>query len=368
MVVRSAKALRVTETNSVAPVNDSGILLQAEAWRRAGRGVAIATVVETFGSAPRPVGSHLVVDENGFFCGSVSAGCVEGEVITAALDAIEDGAPRFLEFGVADETAWRVGLSCGGRIAVHVERVDEDRLVLLSRVNAERAARRACALVTPLDGGAARLVLSGAATNEPPALDRQLRNGKSGLVTHDRRRLFANCYRPGPRLVIVGAVHVAQALAPMATLSGFDVIVVDPRGVYAAQERFPDARLDTRWPDEALASIGLDAFTAVAVLTHDPKIDDPALRLALESDCFYVGALGSRATHARRVERLRASGVSSRLLERLRAPIGLDIAAVSPAEIAVSILAELILARGQKPLRSLPPQARPALASCDACG
>jgi xanthine dehydrogenase accessory factor len=357
----------VTETSRPAPVNDAGVLMQAEAWRRAGRGVGVATVVETFGSAPRPVGSHLVVEESGLFCGSVSAGCVEGDVIAAALDAVADGAPRFLEFGVADETAWRAGLSCGGRIAVHVERLDADRLELLARVNAECAARRACALATPIDGGDARLYLAGAAS-ETPEIDRQLRIGKSGLVTQGGRRLFVNCYRPGPRLIIVGAVHVAQALAPMATLAGLDVIVVDPRGAYGAEARFPNARLDSRWPDEALPSIGLDAFTAVAVLTHDPRIDDPALLLALDAPCFYVGALGSRATHARRVERLKASGVPLQALERLRAPIGLDIAALGPAEIAVSILAELILAREQKPLRSLIPQAAPAFASCDARG
>ncbi|WP_424361383.1 XdhC family protein [Methylocystis parvus] len=346
----------MTETNHAAPVDEPEILRRAEAWRRAGRGVAIATVVETFGSAPRPVGSHLVVEEGGLFCGSVSAGCVEGDVIAAGLDAISDGSPRFLEFGVADEAAWRAGLSCGGRIAVHVARIDEDDLALFLGVNAEIAARRACAIVTPLDGGEARLLLR----------DEMATRMSSGVVVHEGKRLFVNCYRPGPRLVIVGAVHVAQVLAPMARLAGFDVIVVDPRGAYAADARFPDARLDLRWPDEALPAIGLDPFTAVAVLTHDPKIDDPALRLALESDCFYVGALGSRATHARRVERLKASGVAPYALERLRAPIGLDIAAVSPAEIAVSILAELILARGQKPLRSLLPQASPTFVTCGA--
>lgn len=346
----------MTETSRDAPVDDPGILRQAEAWRRAGRGVAIATVVETFGSAPRPVGAHLVVEESGLFCGSVSAGCVEGDAIAAALDAIDDGAPRFLEFGVVDETAWRAGLSCGGRIEVHVTRVDEALLASLSRVNAEIAARRACALVTPLDGAEAQLVLG----------DDIAMPTSSGVVVREGARLFVNVYRPRLRLVIVGAVHVAQALAPMARLAGFDVIVVDPRGAYAAQARFPGAQLDLRWPDEALPAIGLDSFTAVAVLTHDPKIDDLALRLALASDCFYVGALGSHATHARRVERLEASGVAPYALERLRAPIGLDIAAVSPAEIAVSILAELILARGQKPLRRLLPRAAPALTSCGA--
>jgi xanthine dehydrogenase accessory factor len=333
----------MSDLSSAAPVNDADILRQAMDWRRMGRGVAVATVIETFGSAPRPPGAHLVVEENGLFCGSVSAGCVEGEVISAALDCIADGAPRLLEFGVADETAWRVGLSCGGRIAVHVERLDDARLALCAEAHTEIAARRACALLTPLDGRAARLFRENDLDAAPAA--------HTGLVTAEGQRVFVNIYRPAPRLLLVGAVHVAQALAPMAGLAGFDVVVIDPREVYAAAARFPGVRLDPRWPDEALPENGLDAYTAVAVLTHDPKIDDPALRLALESTCFYVGALGSRATHRRRLERLTAAGVPASALGRLKAPIGLDIAAVSPAEIAAAILAELILARGQKPLR-----------------
>lgn len=332
--------------------DEASILAQALAWREEGRGVALATVIETFGSAPRPVGAHLAVEEGGLFSGSVSAGCVEGDVLAAALDAIADGAPRLLEFGVEDETAWRAGLSCGGRIAVLVERIDAPRAETLAALLDDFAARRACALVTPLDGGAARLEREG--------------DLATGLATHDGARIFVNLYRPAPRLLVIGAVHVAQALAPMAQTAGLDVTVIDPRGVYAAAERFPGVRLDLRWPDEALPAIGLDAFTALAVLTHDPKIDDPALRLALASDCFYVGALGSRATHARRVERLVASGVTHAALERLRAPIGLDIGAASPAEIAVSILAEIILARGRKPLRAAPRQPLEARSLCDA--
>lgn len=358
------------EPSQPAPVDDSEILRQADSWLRAGRGVAIATVVETFGSAPRPAGAHLVVEEGGLFCGSVSAGCVEGDVIAAALDCIADGAPRFPEFGVADETAWRAGLSCGGRIAVHIEKLDEARRVLLDRVGAEISARRPCALVIPLERGGAGLITAAATAGAAlgGAIGERLRAGGSGLVEAAGKRLFVRFYRPSPRLLLVGAVHVAQALAPMAAIAGFDVAIVDPRDAYAAPERFPHARLDPRWPDEALPAIGLDAFTAVATLTHDPRIDDPALRLALASDCFYVGALGSRATHARRLERLKAAGVGEASLERLRAPIGLDIAAVSPAEIAVSILSELVLARGQKPLRSLKAQALAgrAIASCEA--
>lgn len=220
------------------------------------------------------------------------------------------------------------------------------RLALLSALNGERAARRVCALVTPLDGGEQRLFCADALAEDAFAstIKARLRAGKSGAVEYDGRRFFIDVQTPPARLIVIGAVHVTQALAPMAQLAGFDVVVVDPRTAFAATARFPNARLLTQWPDAALSAIGLDAFTAVATLTHDPKIDDPALRLALESECFYIGALGSAKTHARRVERLVESGVKAEALARLHAPIGLDIGAASPAEIAVSVLGEMILA------------------------
>jgi len=184
------------------------ILDQAEAWGRLGRGIAIATVVETFGSAPRPVGSHLVVDEAGVFHGSVSGGCVEGEVITAALDVIEDGAPRLLNFGVADEVAWRAGLPCGGCVSVYVQKLDATFVRILAELSSEYAQRRACALVTPLDGGEPWLLRSSDANKDPPAAT--LRAGQSALIEQGSRRLFVYVHRPPTRLVIVGAVHVAQ--------------------------------------------------------------------------------------------------------------------------------------------------------------
>ncbi|MBY6243018.1 XdhC family protein [Methylosinus sp. Sm6] len=324
--------------------DDAELLRRAMDWRLARRKVAIATVIETFGSVPRPVGAHLVVDETGAFVGSVSAGCVENDVIVAALDVIADGVARPLEFGVADETAWRVGLSCGGRICVLVQKLDDSAAELLDASLRMIMERRAHTIATPLDGGVARVI----EISDPLAAFA----GWSGVATHEAQQWFIERREPAPRLVIIGAVHVAQSLAPMARIAGFETTIVDPRAAYATAERFPDARLDPRWPQEALAEIGLDASTATVVLTHDPKIDDPALRATLASPCFYVGALGSRATQARRVERLSASGLSRDALMRIRAPVGLDIGALGPAEIAVSILAEMILARKRKPLRS----------------
>ncbi len=335
--------------------SEAEILRRAEAWARSGCGVAIATVVETFGSAPRPVGSHLVVNDAGLFHGSVSGGCVEGEVVTAALDVIAGGAPRLLTFGVADETAWRVGLTCGGSIRVHVEKLDAARLPLLARMNEEYSGRRPCALATPMDGRAPWLIAADSVA--PDGLVDPVRAcarfARSALIREGNAEIFVYAHRPPMRLVIVGAVHIAQALASLARLADFEVVVVDPREAFANEERFPECAVVAGWPDQVFRKIGLDAFTAVAAFSHDPKIDDLALRLALEADCFYVGALGSVASHARRRDRLAAMGVDSLALDRLRAPIGLDIGAVSPAEIAIAVLGEITLERRQKaPRRS----------------
>jgi xanthine dehydrogenase accessory factor len=342
-------AKRALELRSVSS-DEADILTQATSWKRSGRGVAIATVVETWGSAPRPVGSHLAINDEGVFLGSVSGGCVEGDVVTAALDVIEDDAPQLLDFGVADETAWRVGLTCGGRIRVFVEKLDPAGLELLVVLNAERAARRTCVLVTALDDGEHKLIrpddISACDALAAMAKER-VRTRASGIVEQQGRRFFIEVVTPPTRLILIGAVHVAQVLAPMAQFAGFDVVVVDPRMAFSAKERFPHARVLSQWPDVALPSLGLDPFTAVATLTHDPKIDDLALRLALASDCFYVGALGSKKTHVRRVERMVASGVEPAALARLHAPIGLGIGALSPAEIAVAVLGEIILSLRQ---------------------
>ncbi|HEY8567217.1 MAG TPA: XdhC family protein [Beijerinckiaceae bacterium] len=218
------------------------------------------------------------------------------------------------------------------------------RLDLLSALNAERAARRAAILVTEIDGGAQRLVREADIADDPLAdeLSERLRTGKSGLVAAEGREQFLTVQVPPVRLVVVGAVHISQALAPMARGLDLDVTILDPRTAFASPERFPDVTLIPEWPDEALPRIGLDRYTAMAALTHDPKIDDPALDAALRAECFYVGALGSRKTHARRVERLTTAGFDEAAIGRIHAPIGLDIGAVSPAEIAVSILAEVV--------------------------
>jgi xanthine dehydrogenase accessory factor len=224
------------------------------------------------------------------------------------------------------------------------------KLDVLHALNVERAARRAAVLVTKVASGEQRLVKPGEVAMDPlkAVLDKRLRMGKSGMEETPQGRVFLTVYVPSPRLVITGAVHISQTLAPIGQLLGYDVTIVDPRTAFASIERFPDVKVIAEWPDVALPPLGIDHYTAFVALTHDPKIDDPALKHALARDCFYIGALGSRKTHARRVERLKQDGLSDADIARIHAPIGLDIDAVSPAEIAVAIMGQITQALRQK--------------------
>jgi xanthine dehydrogenase accessory factor len=227
-------------------------------------------------------------------------------------------------------------------------------LDILKAMNEARAARRPAVLVTEIEGGAQRLVVGDpdAADMLAAPIEAATRAGKSGTVQAGGHTYFLTVQAPPVRLICIGAVHISQALAPMARQAGFDMTIIDPRTAFASAERFPDVIVMPSWPQDALPRLGLDAYTAVTLLTHDPKIDDPALAAALGADCFYIGALGSRKTHAARMARMQAQGFTDVQLARIRAPIGLDIGAVSPAEIAVSILGEMILALRKKPLRT----------------
>lgn len=307
---------------------------QALNWAEAGEPVALATVVETWGSSPRRAGAQLVVAGDGTMMGSVSGGCVEGAVVVEALEALEDGRTRLLEYGVSDGDAFAVGLACGGTIKVLVEPVGPEALSLemLRELVARRAGRRPVAYEVALDGSDRRLTEAGH--------EDRFRRDRSG-VEDDTGRFIA-IHNPPLRLVIVGAVHIAQHLVRMAIEAGFDPIVVDPREAFGSPSRFPDCQVVNDWPDAALREIGVDARTAVVLLTHDPKLDDPALHVALGSEAFYIGALGSTQTQASRLDRLAEAGVAAEQAARIHGPVGLDIGAASPAEIAVSILAQMI--------------------------
>src|SRR6201984_1109527 len=217
------------------------------------------------------------------------------------------------------------------------------KLDILTALNTERAARRAAIVITNVESGKQRFVKAAEIGKDPvrAALAEHLRTGKSGMAEAAEGRVFLTVYVPAPQLLITGAVHISQALAPIGKMLGYDVTIVDPRTAFASVERFPEVKGIAEWPDKALPPLGIDHYTAFVALTHDPKIDDPALMHALSRDCFYIGALGSRKTHARRVERLKAQGLSDADIARIHAPIGLEIGAVSPAEIAVAIMAQV---------------------------
>jgi len=296
------------------------LIAAARGWRPAR--MALATVITTWGSAPRPRGSHMLVHEDGRFEGSVSGGCVEGEVLHAAAAAIADGQMRRLEYGVADDSAWAIGLPCGGNIALLVQPVTAQAFApdLFERIADARAEGRKLALTTDLTSGRTEI-------GDDPGENR-----------------FVNFYAPPHRLLIVGAVQIAQSLAAIARELDVAPVLIDPRGRFLTEERFPGVDLDDRWPDEAVGARKPDAATAIVTLSHDPKIDDPALIAALGSPAVYIAALGSRRSHAKRLERLTAAGVDPAQLGRIDAPAGLAIGAQGPAEIALSIAAGMIQA------------------------
>ncbi|WP_127107660.1 XdhC family protein [Pararhodobacter zhoushanensis] len=301
-------------------------------WHREGRGAALATVIETWGSAPRQPGSQLAISGAGEIMGSVSGGCVEGAVVVEALEALADGKPRLLTFGVSDETAFSVGLACGGTIRVLVEPIGKAMPVaMLEDVVDARAARKPLAYGVAIESWERRLI-------SPDELPDRFRSDRSGM---EETGEFIALFNPPLRMLIVGAVHIAQALVPMAKLAGYDPVLIDPRDAFASAERFPDTVIRHDWPDEGLLAEGLDMRTAVITLTHDTKLDDPAILEAMKSDAFYIGCLGSTRTHAKRLERLRNAGITDAQIDRIHAPVGLNIGAKSPAEIAVSVLAQI---------------------------
>ena len=315
------------------------ILQELDRWREAGDRIAVATVVATRRSAPRPIGSKLAVSEGGELAGSVSGGCVESEVVEAAREVLAGGEPRLLTFGISDDLALSVGLPCGGEIDVWVSEPDPELLGRLADVAREE--RRAVAF-TDLDDGSERLVSDG----DDGVADDLIRGGHSKVVELHGRRVFADVFGPPPRLLVYGAVDTADALCAAARGLGWHTIVADARGRFATRERLPNAHeVIVAWPDETLAQVQPDHATAVVVLTHDDKFDIPMLVGTLTTDAYYIGALGSRRNQKRRRERLLEAGVDESALDRISGPAGLDIGAHTPAETALSMIAEIMAVR-----------------------
>lgn len=334
------------------------ILSDLERWQGDARSIALATVVQTWGSAPRRAGSKMGLTSDGQFSGSVSGGCVENAVIEAGLESLKTNLPKLLHFGVADETAWDVGLACGGSIEVFVKPLDQTFFEELRSVlkNEQQAA-----LVTIIRGpdeilGREFLIHSdGRVTGNLSdhwhekvliLANDTLRAGESRrAMLDDETEVFLEFIPPPLTLIAVGAVHITVALMSLAKTLGYRTVVIDPRGAWGNADRFPNVdQLIQAWPQEAFEQIKITRSTAVAMLTHDPKLDDPALKISLNSPAFYVGALGSKTTHAKRRERLVSEGVSDSQLSRLHAPIGMDIGAGTPEEIALAVMAEVVAA------------------------
>jgi xanthine dehydrogenase accessory factor len=315
------------------------LLSELERWRSRGDRVAMARVVATRRSAPRPVGSKLIVSEQGELAGSVSGGCVESEVVEAAREVLAGGGPRLLTYGISDDLALSVGLPCGGEIDVWVSEPDAELLQELASV--AREDQRAVSLVD-LEGGSERLVRDG----EEEVADELIRGGHSKVVEVEGTRVFADVFGPPPRLLVYGAVDTADALCAAARGIGWRTIAADARARFATPERLPNAdEIIVAWPEQVLAQVKPDHTTAIVVLTHDDKFDVPMLTGALETEAFYIGALGSRRNQERRRERLLESGVDEASLERISGPAGLDIGAHTPAETALSMLAEIMAVR-----------------------
>jgi xanthine dehydrogenase accessory factor len=299
--------------------NDS-VLNAFRAWQ--GASMALATVISTWGSAPRPRGSHMLIHADGRMEGSVSGGCVEGDVLALAAEVIASGRSERRRYGVADGEAWEVGLPCGGTIEILVQPIGDGGFpaALFDAIDAARSEGRGVTILTDLETGKSRL--------DPARGD----------------ALFENHYAAPRQLLIVGAVQIAQSLVRIAQALGIRTTIIDPRGRFLTEERFPGVTLDDRWPDEAVAASRPGPSTAVITLSHDPKIDDPALVAALAAPTGYVAALGSRRSHAARLERLAARGVPASDLERIDGPAGIDIGAIGAAEIALSVAAGMIKA------------------------
>jgi len=302
------------------------ILTPMSVWLKENRKVSLATVISTWGSSPRPVGGQMAIDSNGEIIGSVSGGCIEGAVITEGINSINDGKTRVKDYGISNNMAWEVGLACGGELKVLIQPLDiQDKIVFSIVDNIKN--REAVKLRIDCSNGLR--IIDNTLTNQTSLYDKE-------------KNEFIHIIDPKPRLFVVGAVHIAQALISLAAITDFEIILIDPREHFATEKRFPNCKILTEWPDIALSRFNLDKSTHLVTLTHDPKIDDPALIYSLKKNIGYIGSLGSKKTHQKRCERLTSLGFSDNDINKIHAPIGLDIKGKTPAEIAVSIIAEII--------------------------
>ena len=308
------------------------ILTPMSVWLKEKRKVALATVISTWGSAPRPVGGQMAIDSNGEIIGSVSGGCIEGAVINEGINSINDGKLRIKDYGISNDMAWEVGLACGGELKILIQPLNLEDKIVYSIVENIKNREPTKLIINCLTGSR--------------HIDNSIINQ---ISSYDKiKEEFIHVIDPKPRLFIVGAVHIAQALISLAKTADFEIILIDPRDHFATKDRFPNCKIINEWPDTALSNFILDKSTHLVTLTHDPKIDDPALIYTLKKDIGYIGSLGSKKTHNKRCERLIDIGFCQSDLSKIHGPIGLNIKAKTPAEIAISIMAEIINFRRSK--------------------
>lgn len=327
-------------------------------WQSNNNNVAIARVIKTWGSSPRPVGSVMLVNEEGKMAGSVSGGCVEGSVVKKSLEIIEAGTATKLAFGVSDEDAWSVGLSCGGSIQVFLENFDLSAGSIWSTVMDSLDKNESCTLISSLEEGQNRSLLiksdgSQLGENMPePILEaaaQAYQQRASTTTEHEGVAYFIQVFPRKPTLMVIGAAHITVDLVSLGHTFGFETVVIDPRGYFAQNTVFPDppSQLLEEYPSEVLEQFPLDPYTFCAILSHDPKIDDNALEILLPSEVAYIGALGSKKTHAKRTARLLEKGIDQMLIDKIHAPIGVSIHAKSAREIALSIISQIIQVKNQ---------------------
>ena len=302
------------------------ILTPTSLWLKQKRKIALATVISTWGSSPRPVGGQMAIDENGEIIGSVSGGCIEGAVISEGINSIKDGKSRIKDYGISNDMAWEVGLACGGELKVLIQPLNLEDEIVYYIVN---SIKKREVVKIRIDCSNGNRIVDNTIDNQISYFDKS-------------KNEFIHIIDPKPRLFIIGAVHIAQALVSLANVADYEIILIDPRDHFATKSRFPNCKIINEWPDEALSKFNLDKSSHLVTLTHDPKIDDLALIFCMKKNIGYIGSLGSKKTHNKRCERLIEKGFNEIELSKIHAPIGLDIKAKTPAEIAASILAEII--------------------------
>jgi xanthine dehydrogenase accessory factor len=329
------------------------ILETVNQWLAENRRIALATVVQTWGASPRQAGAKMAVAHDMAMIGSVSGGCVETAVVQEALKSLKDGKPRLLNYGVSDDTAWDVGLSCGGKISIYVEPLDTTWWQHAADLVRQDSAHKTVTILQGDHVGQKILIADDVSPystvngSEQDALVQAAHACKtSGSTQAGDINIMVDVYQPRPRLIIVGGAHAAMALKNFAHQLGFRVVLIDPRKAFATPERFPDVEMIShKYPDKILPEIGITSETYVAVLTHDPKIDDPALRVTLPSPAPYIGVLSGKRTHEKRLERLTQAGIDPQLFARIHTPIGIEIGAKTPEEIALCVIAEIVAVR-----------------------